>query len=250
MDRLAIANELDKQVRANYEAAIVGADWREYVKVGKQKNFGGDVHLQKYGAQFSLVESDNISERDISERASHIAMAAIRTESCAATRLFVSENGPHPSLFGSPIGNISNLWRGTWAILNPTNLQHALTLLSGVERFDLVVPGPLRADMDKALTALDDERIAGHVNPWIRILDRSDSVDVTWYLFGRKADDSAVCVNFLEGHETPEVLMNAKDSSKFIVRHLLGGAQRDPSCALAFVGIAQLQSVEPLLPMY
>ena len=85
-----------------------------------------------------------------------------------------------------------------------------------------------------------------HVNPW---LDQNGSSDAkyTWFLFGDPADGDAVRMNFLRGHESPEICQKMSDkislggapisplegdfdsdTIKWRVRHVFGGTQTDP----------------------
>jgi hypothetical protein len=98
--------------------------------------------------------------------------------------------------------------------------------------------------------------ITGHVNPYLPIMDTSGNGNNTWYLFARLAGAGyAARMNFLKGHENPEVCMKnpdkvslgggvmsplegdyQSDSIRWRVRHCLGGTQVDPRYAAAFIG--------------
>ena len=98
--------------------------------------------------------------------------------------------------------------------------------------------------------------ITGHVNPYLPIVDTSGNGNNTWYLFGRLTNAGyAARLNFLRGHESPEICMKnpdkitlggaqvsamegdySSDSVRWRVRHVLGGTQVDPRYAAAFIG--------------
>lgn len=98
--------------------------------------------------------------------------------------------------------------------------------------------------------------ITGHVNPYLPLVDTSGNANKTWYLFAKLTNAGyAARVNFLRGHEAPELCMKnpnkialggatmsplegdyESDSIRWRIRHILGGTQVDPRYAAAFVG--------------
>ena len=98
--------------------------------------------------------------------------------------------------------------------------------------------------------------ITGHVNPYLPLVDQSGNQNKTWYLFGKLTNAGyAARVNFLRGHESPELCMKnpnkialggatmsplegdyESDSIRWRIRHIFGGKQVDPNYAAAFVG--------------
>jgi hypothetical protein len=96
------------------------------------------------------------------------------------------------------------------------------------------------------------------VNPYLPIIDTSGNADTTWYLFATLSNGAAVKVNFLQGHEAPELCMKApnkvmlgggsanplegdfeSDAVMWRVRHILGGKQIDPRMSAAFTRVVQ-----------
>jgi hypothetical protein len=240
----------------------------------------------------TMVNDDLGAFSDIAER---LALRALRTEYLQATSLFVSAAGPHASLFGAPIAhpidgkNVTNSFTGASATFNITNLGQAASIMRRFvdadgepvifDGFDLVVPPALEIAMLQALNpaniiqsggdstagakaiirsssnTVPQLNITGHVNPYLPIIDKSGNADKTWYLFGRMGMQYAVRLNFLAGHESPEVVMKSpnkvtlggglsnptdgdfeSDSMQWRVRHILGGTQVDPRYAIANVG--------------
>jgi hypothetical protein len=93
------------------------------------------------------------------------------------------------------------------------------------------------------------------MNPYLPILDTSASKNTTWYLIARLANGAAVQLNFLRGHESPELVMKnpnkltlggaiqdplqgdfEQDAIDWRVRHIMGGVQIDPRMAVVNVG--------------
>jgi hypothetical protein len=99
--------------------------------------------------------------------------------------------------------------------------------------------------------------ITGHVNPLLPILDTSGNGNSTWYLFASLSNGGyAARLNFLKGHETPEICMKnpnkvslgggavspmegdyESDSLRWRIRHIMGGTQVDPLYAAAFLAV-------------
>ena len=96
--------------------------------------------------------------------------------------------------------------------------------------------------------------ITAVTNPWLDIIDTTAGTK-TWYLFGDPANGDAIKMNFLRGHENPEVVQKMSDkislggapisplegdfdsdSIEWRVRHILGGTQTDPRYTQANVG--------------
>jgi len=98
-----------------------------------------------------------------------------------------------------------------------------------------------------------------HVDPWLPVVDVSGAVNRTWYLFADpNTTGAAMQMDFLRGHEEPEICMKASDkvtvaggaltpfSGDFAtdnifyrVRHVHGGTQLDPRMAYSQVGPGQ-----------
>lgn len=130
--------------------------------------------------------------------------------------------------------------------LNPANIiQSGGDSTSGAK-------GQIRSSSNTAAQL----NITGHVNPYLPILDTSGNADKTWYLFARLSNGGyAARVNFLRGHESPELCMKnpnkvamggasmsplegdyESDSVRWRIRHILGGTTVDPNYGAAFVG--------------
>lgn len=252
------------------------------------------IKVTKYGAIFpfgweTMINDDLGAFSDIAER---LALRALRTEYLQATSLFVAATGPHTGLYGSPITHpidsksVTNKDTLTFSIDNLGKAASTMRRFVDAdgepvifEGFDLVVPPALEIPMLQALNpaniiqsggdttaatkpqirsssnTVPQLNITGHVNPYLPIIDTSGNADKTWYLFGRMGLNYAARMNFLAGHETPEVVMKSPnkvslggglnpamdgdfetDSLQWRVRHILGGTQVDPRYATAHVG--------------
>jgi hypothetical protein len=192
-----------------------------------------------------------------------------------------------------PIDGASFTNKYTSSTLNGTNLLAAITALKSQKDYDgnpimfgriiLVTPVALESTAMQVLSAnlliatnlttsvgatvdgpfqsgttseniLAKYPITAVVNPWLDIIDTTAGKK-TWYLFGDPAYGDAVKVNFLRGHESPEVVQKMSDkislggaavspldgdfdsdSIEWRVRHILGGTVTDPRYAQANVG--------------
>lgn len=244
--------------------------------------------VRKYGRLFplsweALINDDLGAFADAADR---LANAALRTEYYESTKLFVQSSGPNTSLFGTalthPLDGTTINNKGT-AVLNADNLFATITAMQNqvdydgepvmIDGFHLVVPPKKHKDALEALnpaaliaTALGSTSAAArqtsanvtaqlnitpHVNPYLPIIDTTHG-DTTWYLFADLANGTAAQMNFLRGHEAPEICMKASDkvslggglmpamegdfssdSAYWRVRHILGGTQVDPRMAYA-----------------
>jgi hypothetical protein len=63
--------------------------------------------------------------------------------------------------------------------------------------------------------------ITVHVNPYLPLIDTTHGT-TTWYMFADLADGAAAQMNFLRGHETPEIVQKMSD------KMTLGGAAVSP----------------------
>lgn len=246
--------------------------------------------LFKYGRQFPLsweamINDDLGAFSDISDR---LANAALRTEFFQATKLYIAAAGPNTALFGAPIvhpldgSSVTN--KGTLTF-NATNLALTVALMRRqrdvdgepiiFEGFELVVgpdleiralqalsPGSLIATgiptgavaTQTSTNIVPQLNISLHVNPYQPIIDTSGNNAFTWYVFGKLANGPAVQMNFLRGHENPEIVQRKSDkislagsdvsplegdfetdTMRWRVRHILGGSAVDPRLAYAQV---------------
>lgn len=246
--------------------------------------------LTKYGRTFplsweALVNDDLNAFGDI---ASKLVNAALRTEYRVATGLICDAAGPLATLFGDalahPIDKATIDNKDTLA-LTAANLFTTITRMRNqkdvdgepiiIDGFELVVPPSLEKAALEAVnpaaliatgvgasaatqtsanvTAQLNIRI--NVNPYLEIVNTSGSKSTTWYVFATLSNGQAIQVNFLTGHENPEVVQKASDkvslgggevsalegnfqndSMIWRVRHILGGTIVDPRMAYANVG--------------
>jgi hypothetical protein len=245
--------------------------------------------VYKRGRQFdisweSLINDDLGAFSDFPQR---FANACIYTEAYEATNQIAVAAGPNPLLFGAPIADVDgqNVTNQGVLALTIANLEATLALMA--EQTDvqgkplsivgkhLVVPPRMELDARAILTSavkqwtevgagggvpmpttnvIPQLGIQLHVNPLLPVLDTSGNKNGTWYLFADLADGAAAQLDFLQGHETPEICMKGSDkvaisgaplgpfSGDFIsdnvyyrVRHVLGGAPLDPRFAYAQV---------------
>jgi hypothetical protein len=267
------------------EVAERGEYKGDNLKDGKVENV-----LKKYGRQFplsweSLINDDLGAFADNAER---LANAALRTEFYQATKLIAMSTGPHTSLFGAPITHpidgqdVTN--KGT-AAFSADALGVAITAMRQfkdadgepiiIEGFELVAPPALELAVYKALSpgsligfgggtntvttsenVLMKMNITPHINPYLPIIDTTHG-NTAWYLFARLSSGAAAQMNFLRGHENPEIVQKASDKVSvgggavsalegdfdsdtviWRVRHILGGTQVDPRFAYASDGTA------------
>jgi hypothetical protein len=227
----------------------------------------------------------------LSAVADDFVQSALRTEWREATKLFCSSSGPHSSLFGAiiahPIDGAATTNKGTLAF-NGTNLGTVFQLMRSqrdadgepiiITRFHVVVPPALEVSLYQALNTAaliavglsstsvkevqtsanvvaQNFNVVGHVNPYLPIIDTSGNEEGTWYVFADPGTDGpSAQLNFLQGHEVPEVLMKGSnkvslgggtvsamegdfetDKVRFRARHIMGGTQVDPRMCYAQV---------------
>lgn len=247
------------------------------------------ITLSKYGRKFPLsweaLMNDDLGA--FSDAADRLANAALRTEFNVATKLFVSAGGPNTTLFQAsgthPIDGTSFSNLGTLS-LTGDNLAAVITKMKQqkdadgepiiITRFHVVVPVALEYKLAQILsqnlliaTALGSTSaaatqtseniiakypITSHTNPYLDIIDTTHPA-FTWYVFADiNQDGAALGMNFLRGHENPEIVQRQSDkvslgggsvsplegdfdsdSVNWRVRHIMGGTQLDPRFAYA-----------------
>jgi len=245
--------------------------------------------LKKYGRIFPLSWEAMINDDlgAFADAADRLANAAVRTEIFQATSLIADSTGPRSALFGTALthpidgGTVAN--KGTTA-LSSQALFDTVTLMRNqkdtdgepimIDGFILVVPpdkykAALEAVNPAALIAVGLSSTSAKevqtswnatanlpiqvvMNPYLPIIDTTHGT-TTWYLFATLANGYAVQLNFLAGHESPELCMKASDkvalgggglisamegnflndTAQWRVRHVLGGAVIDPRMAYA-----------------
>jgi hypothetical protein len=241
--------------------------------------------VSKYGRVFpisweAIVNDDLGAFSDVADR---LANAALRTEYRAAVNLFVGSGGPLSALFGAAVtafdGGIvtnlgtlpltsDNLFATTVAMANQNDIDGEPIMVDG---WVLVVPpakqkAAMEAVSPAALIAVGVNNAALRqtganvtaqlnidivVNPYLPIIDTTTG-NTAWYLFAKLSSGAAMQINFLQGHEAPELVMKMsnkvmvgggqvspmegdfqQDSMQWRVRHILGGTIIDPRFAYA-----------------
>lgn len=236
----------------------------------------------KRGRQFDISWEALINDalnafNDLPER---FAEAVTYTRAFNVTDLFVSATGPDTGLYGAPIvdvdgANVTNL--GVLA-LTIANLETTMQLMAqqtdvngrplGIRGKHLVVPPALefaaRAILTSALKQTTEVGAGAgipvptanvvtqmglqlHVDPLLPVIDTSGGVNATWYLFADPSSGKAIQLDFLRGHEDPEIVMKNSDKVSvsggpvsafdgdfetdnifYRVRDVHGGAKLDP----------------------
>jgi hypothetical protein len=249
------------------------------------------IQVKKRGRQFDISFESHINDDlgafdDMPQR---FANAAIYTEAYVATNQIAVAAGPNPLLFGAPItdvdgGLITN--QGT-AAMTIANLEATIGLMAAqldiqgkplsIRGIHVVVPPALELTTRAVITstvkqwtevgagggvpmpvanvlAMPEQGLKLHVNPLLPVIDTSGNRNGTWYVFAELTEGAAIELDFLTGHETPEICMKASnkvsigggsidplegdfesDNTYYRVRHILGGAPLDPRFAYAQV---------------
>jgi hypothetical protein len=249
-----------------------------------------DCIVKKYGKAFGLswetmINDDLGAFSDVADRLSN---AALRTEYFQATSLIAQTSGPNTTLFGSGLRirltapSITN--KGTLSLNGASGADNVGTTITNmrkqydedgepimITRFHMVIPPDLELQAMKVLSsaaliavgvgasaaAQTSENIIAklpitvHVNPYLPLIDTTHGT-TTWYMFADLADGAAAQMNFLRGHESPEIVQKMSDkltlggaavsplegdfdsdSMIWRVRHILGGTQLDPRMCYA-----------------
>lgn len=246
---------------------------------------------RRFGLSWETLINDDLGA--FSDIADRLSTAALRTEFREVTKLIAQSTGPNTSLFAAtpgithPIDKTKVINKLALA-LTADNLATAISTLKNQKDADgepilvtavhLVVPPALEYTMLQVLSAgalivsggdstagaaptvktsvnvVAQMGITGHTNPYLPIIDTSANANKTWYLFADLATGYAAKLNFLRGHESPELTMKApdkvtlagglsnpfdgnfeEDTVHWRVRHVLGGTQFDPRMAVASV---------------
>jgi hypothetical protein len=238
----------------------------------------------------ALINDDLGAFSDFPQR---FANACVYTEAFEATNQICVAAGPNPLLFGAPIADVDgqNVTNQGVLALTIQNLEATLNLMAGqtdiqgkvlsISGVHLVIPKALEFTARAILTSAfvqQVDTIGGananppvyvplpttnvlpqlglklHINPLLSVIDTSGNRNGTWYLFADPSEGVAAELDFLKGHETPEICMKgsdkvsvsgaplgplsgdfASDNTYYRVRHVLGGAPRDPRFAYAQV---------------
>jgi hypothetical protein len=239
----------------------------------------------------SIINDDMNALADLPTR---LANAARNTEEWLATALFVDASGPHASMFtggnknivtSNPSLSIAALQTAFTVLASQTDSDGNPIVITAAR---LVVPPALQVVARNILNAtqLEITDVAGggkpanttatpvgeqrlitqnwmrnnvqlDVNAFIPYLASSANGNTSWFLFADVAAGQrpAVEVDFLRGHEAPELFMRTpdavrvgggsvdpmdgsfdNDSVEYKLRHVLGGARVDPKMAVASNG--------------
>lgn len=240
---------------------------------------------RKVGLSWETLINDDLGA--FAGLAQDLSDVALRTEYKEATKLFVSSSGPNSTLFSSsgaanPIDGATIINKDT-KTLSADNIFATVTAMRNqldvdgepivFDGFTLVVPpkkeqAALEALSPAALiavglssTSTKERQTSANVtaqlgidivvNPYLPVVDTTHG-DTSWYIFAKLSNGGAVQMNFLRGHETPEITMKApnkqmlgggaanplegdfeSDTNQWRVRHVLGGTQVDMRLAYA-----------------
>ena len=202
--------------------------------------------IYKYGRQFDISWESLINDalgafQDIPQR---FADSVLYTRAYNVTDMIASASGPDALLFGTGLADVADgqLITNVGALpLTIDNLEITLGLMAaqtdvngrplGIRGKHLVVPPALeftaRAILTSSLMAyaataagavpLPTVNIVSqlglmlHVDPLLPVIDVSANRNGTWYVFADLADGQAIQMDFLRGHEDPEICMKASD---------------------------------------
>jgi len=246
--------------------------------------------VYKRGRQFDISWESLINDDlgAFSDFPSRFANACIYTDAYVATNQIAVAAGPNPLLFGLPIADVDgqNVINQGVLAMTIANLETTIGLMAaqtdmfgrplGIVGRHIVVPPLLelttRAVVTSALkqwtevgagagvpvpttNVLTQLGLQIHVNPMLPVLDTSGNRNGTWYLFADVSAGAAAQVDYLRGHETPEICMKASnkvgvtggapvspfegdfesDNVFYRVRDCIGGAPLDPRFTYAQV---------------
>ncbi len=194
---------------------------------------------RSYGISWESVINDSMGAfRDIADR---FMTAVTRTEARHATEMYSSATGPNAGLFGAPIADVDgqNVTNQGALALSIANLQTTLRLMAAqtdpngepisVQGVHLVVPPALEMTARAILTSTTVWATAAafpgvpninitpqlglklHVDPYLPAVDATGNDNGSWYVFADKAQGKWGQMDFLAGHEEPEICMKASD---------------------------------------
>jgi hypothetical protein len=225
----------------------------EYPERGPTEETPITRQVSKYGGRFgisfeAMINDDLGALRDLPQK---LVEAARRTESLAASKMYVGTAGFNAALYKDTAGfkNIVNTTNGA-ASNNPAlslaNLAQAFLVLGNhtdidgfpivIEAVTLVVGPALRVTANNiinateimvasgggAYNAADQIRVANwmrnnltvEVDPYMSMTATSNAA-TTWFLFASKgAPRTAVHMDYLIGHESPELFVKTPNASR------------------------------------
>jgi hypothetical protein len=250
---------------------------------------------RRFGLGWEILINDDLGAfSDIAERLANAALRTEFRQSTQLF-IDAAGNGPSTLLFGAPIvhpidaKNVTNKFTGAGSQLSVTSVARAVQAFREfvdadnepiiVDGFVMVVPPALEVTMYQVLQSqlliaaggdstaatkiqlspnknvIPNFNITGYVNPYLPIIDTSANKNTTWYLFAKLSNGAAVQLNFLRGHEAPELVMKnpnkvslsggpvnplegdfESDAIDWRVRHIMGGVAIDPRMAVVSVG--------------
>lgn len=136
------------------------------------------------------------------------------------------------------------------SILNSAYVQQVDTAGGANAAAPVYVPLPTTN-----VLALPEVNLIPHVDPLIPVVMPVAAANRTWFVFADGAQGKAMQLDFLRGHEAPEICMKASDKTStsgapisafegdfetddvlWRVRHCIGGSRLDPRMAYAQVG--------------
>lgn len=273
--------ELHK-LQGNQQLLPIVQEKAEYVTSAMAE---GHYHRQlfKRGRKFDISWEAIINDAldAFGDMASRFANAAAYTEAWTATSIYAGAAGPAAGLFGAPIVDAAdgaNVTNAGVLALTAANLETTMGLMAsqvdvqgrplGIRGAHLVVPPMLEFTARAILTSTLFFAAAGapmnsvipqmglqlHVDPMLPVIDVSATVNRTWYLFADSSQGKWGQMEFLRGHESPEICMKSSnkvsvsgqgidpmggdfdtDDILWRVRHCLGGSSLDPRYAYAQV---------------
>jgi hypothetical protein len=250
---------------------------------------------RRFGLGWEILINDDLGAfSDIAERLANAALRT-EFRQATQLLVKADGNGPNDLLFGAPIvhpvdgKNVTNKLTGAGSALAVAGVATAIQKFREfvdadgepiiVDGWEMVVPPALEVTMYQVLQSqlliaaggdatagtkvilspnknvIGNFSITGHVNPYLPILDTSANKNTTWYLVAKLSNGAAAQLNFLRGHESPEIVMKnpnkvslgggtmnplegdfESDAIDWRVRHIMGGAAIDPRMAIANVG--------------
>jgi len=197
--------------------------------------------------KFSSANKVNVVNADGSVTATTPAFSIdTLSAACTVMRNFTDANGEPVIFDGFELVVPPALEIRMLQALNPANI-----IQSGGDATTGVLPS-----IRSSSNTVPQLNITGHVNPYLPIIDQSGNGNKTWYLFAKLTNAGyAARVNFLRGHESPELCMKnpnkialggatmsplegdyESDSIRWRIRHCFGGSAVDPLYAAAYIG--------------
>jgi hypothetical protein len=270
-------------------------EYKQDAKLGEGKvQISLNKFGRRFGLGWEVIINDDLGAfSDIADRLSNAALRTEYRE--ATKLIIAAGGGGNAALYGAPIvhpidgKNVTNKFVGAGTALSVGSLGTTVQTMRGlldadgepimIDGFELVVPPALEITALQILQSqlllaaggdstaatklqispnknvLPNFNITLHVNPYLPVLDISANKNATWYLFAKLSSGAAAQLNFLRGHENPELVMKnpnkitlqgaitnplegdfETDAMEWRVRHIMGGIQVDPRMTCVNVG--------------